>query len=62
MTYSITYSGFLGEKPIEGSQEVESISITGCLQNFCNKMRNQRVEIKKIRIEETTKRNESPAR
>lgn len=59
MKYLITYSGFLGDKPIHASVELESISITGCVQNFCNKMRNQRVDIKKIHIEEKTK-NESP--
>lgn len=59
MKYLITYSGFLGDKPIQASVELESISITGCVQNFCNKMRNQRVDIKKIHIEEKTK-NESP--
>lgn len=61
MTYTIHYSGFLGDKPIQASLELDSISITGCVQNFCNKMRNQRVDIKKIHIEEKTKKNESPS-
>lgn len=62
MKYSITYSGFLGGKPIEASLEVESISITGCVQNFTNKMRNKGVDIKKLSIIEKEETNENPTR
>lgn len=62
MKYLINYSGFLGDKPIEASLEVESISITGCIQNFSNKMRNKGVDIKKLSITEIEKKekDESP--
>lgn len=64
MKYSVTYSGFLGDKPINASLEVESISITGCIQNFTNKMRNNHpgVTIKKLSIEQKEEKNESPVR
>jgi hypothetical protein len=59
MKYSITYSGFLGDKPIEASLEVESISITGCVQNFTNKMRNKGVHVTKLSIIEKEETNEN---
>jgi len=64
MTYAVDYHGHMGENPIHGATEIESISITGCLQNFCNKMRKKGVDIKKITIQqlEEETQNESPAR
>lgn len=64
MKYLVTYSGFLGDKSINASLEVESISITGCIQNFTNKMRNNHpgVTIKKLSIEQKEEKNESPVR
>jgi len=62
MKYSITYSGFMGGNPISGTLEVESISITGCIQNFTNKMRNNHptVILKKLSIIEKEETNENP--
>lgn len=62
MKYLITYSGFMGDNPISGTLDVESISITGCIQNFTNKMRNKGVDIKKLSITEIEKaeKDESP--
>ena len=52
MKFLVTYSGFIGANPISATTEIESISITGCTQNFCNRMRNKGVDIKKITIQE----------
>ena len=52
MKYSITYSGFLAGKPISGSAEVESISITGCIQGFLRKMFNKDVDMRKITVQQ----------
>lgn len=59
MKYLITYSGFLGEKPINGSTEVESISITGALQNFAKKMSDKSVDIKSISVVEKEPQDEN---
>lgn len=59
MKYIIRYSGFLGGKPIDGSTEVESISITGALQNFVKKMSDKSVDIKSISVVEKEPQDES---
>ena len=39
MKYLVNYSGFMGANPISASVEVESISLTGCMQNITKKVR-----------------------
>lgn len=52
MKYLVNYSGFMGANPISASVEVESISLTGCMQNITKKVRDRGVDVKKISIEE----------
>ena len=57
MTYSINYSGKLKEHKIDATLKVESISITGALANFLNKMRDQHegLTLSKVCITDETK-------